>query len=192
MKSAIFSPNYPQMPDFMPSPRVCTHLGIEPKIASDAFVAPGATVLGDVVLAPKVSIWYQSVLRADIETIRIGEGSNLQDGVIVHLASDRGTDVGNYVTVGHRALLHACTIEDEVLIGMGAIVMDGARIGARSIVAAGAVVTRDTVVPPGSLYVGSPARLVRKLSEEEQTAIRGWAEKYIKVSREHRETLQRQ
>ena len=173
----------------MPSPRVCTHLDIEPRIALDAFVAPGATVVGDVVLGPKSSVWYQSVLRADIEAIRIGEGSNLQDGVIVHLASDLGTEVGSYVTVGHRALLHACTIEDEVLIGMGAIVMDGARIGARSIVAAGAVVTRGTVVPPGSLYVGSPARLVRKLSQEDQAAIRGWADKYIEVSREHRESL---
>ena len=173
----------------MPSPRVCTHLENSPQIASDAFVAPGATVVGDVVLGPKSSVWYQSVLRADIEAIRIGEGSNLQDGVIVHLASDRGTQVGNYVTVGHRALLHACTIDDEVLIGMGAIVMDGAKIGARSIVAAGAVVTRDTVVPPGSLYVGSPARAVRKLSEEDQLAIRAWAEKYIKVSQEHREAL---
>jgi carbonic anhydrase/acetyltransferase-like protein (isoleucine patch superfamily) len=173
----------------MPFPRVCTHLEINPQIASDAFVAPGATVVGDVVLGPKSSVWYQSVLRADIEAIRIGEGSNLQDGVIVHMASDLGTEVGNYVTVGHRALLHACTIEDEVLIGMGAIVMDGAKVGARSIVAAGAVVTRDTVVPPGSLYVGSPARLVRKLSQDEQLAIRGWAEKYIKVAEEHRQAL---
>ena len=173
----------------MPSPRVCTHLEIEPKIAPDAFIAPGATMVGDVVLGPKSSVWYQSVLRADIEAIRIGEGSNLQDGVIVHLASDLGTQVGSYVTVGHRALLHACTIDDEVLIGMGAIVMDGARIGARSIVAAGAVVTRDTVAPPGSLYVGSPARLVRKLPQDEQLAIRGWAEKYIRVSQAHSEAL---
>ena len=149
-------------------------------------------MVGDVVLGPKSSVWYQSVLRADIEAIRIGEGSNLQDGVIVHLASDLGTEVGSYVTVGHRALLHACTIEDEVLIGMGAIVMDGARIGARSIVAAGAVVTRGTVVPPGSLYVGSPARLVRKLSNQDQAAIRGWADKYIQVSQEHRESLERE
>ncbi len=168
---------------------ICTHLGTPPKIAADAFVAPGATVLGDVTLASKSSVWYQAVLRADIEAIRIGEGSNLQDGVIVHLASDLGTEVGSYVTVGHRALLHACHVDDEVLIGMGAIVMDGARIGARSIVAAGAVVTKGSIVPPGSLVVGAPAKVVRSLPQAEQRNIRGWAEKYIQVAREHREHL---
>jgi carbonic anhydrase/acetyltransferase-like protein (isoleucine patch superfamily) len=173
----------------MPSPRVCTHLESKPKIAENAYVAPGAVVLGDVTLGPKSSVWYQSVLRADIEAIRIGEGSNLQDGVIVHLASDIGTEVGDYVTVGHRALLHACTIEDEVLIGMGAIVMDGAKIGTRSIVAAGALVPKGMQVPSGSLVVGMPAKVVRQLSNDEQSGIRKWAEKYIQVAAEHRATL---
>ena len=140
-------------------------------------------------MGERSSVWYQSVLRADIEAIRIGEGSNLQDGVIVHLASDLGTDVGSYVTVGHRALLHACQIEDEVLIGMGAIVMDGARIGARSIVAAGALVTKGCIIPPGSLVMGTPAKVVRQLPLEEQSSIRGWAEKYIRVAAEHRASL---
>ncbi len=173
----------------MPQRPICTHLGTRPKIAESAFVAPGATVIGDVSLGEKSSIWYQSVLRADIESIRIGEGSNLQDGVVVHLASDLGTDVGNYVTVGHRALLHACHIEDEVLIGMGAIIMDGARIGARSIVAAGSIVTKGTIVPSGSLVMGTPARVIRELPLDEQKSIRNWAEKYVRVAAEHRAAL---
>ncbi len=174
----------------MPQSPVCTHLEISPNIAESAFAAPGSTIIGDVSLGEKSSVWYQSVLRADIESIRIGEGSNLQDGVIVHLASDLGTEVGNYVTVGHRALLHACHIEDEVLIGMGAIIMDGARIGARSIVAAGSIVTKGTIVPPGSLVMGSPARIIRELPLDEQKSIRGWAEKYVRVAAEHRATLE--
>jgi len=173
----------------MPKSPVCTHLNTRPKIDESAFVAPDSTVIGDVSLGENSSIWYRSVLRADIESIRIGKGSNLQDGVIVHLASDLGTEVGNYVTVGHRALLHACHIEDEVLIGMGAIVMDGAYIGARSIVAAGSIVTKDTIVPPGSLVVGTPARIVRELPLDEQKSIRSWAEKYIRVAAEHRDAL---
>ena len=173
----------------MPQSTVCTHLEIRPKIAESAFVAPNSTVIGDVSLGEKSSIWYQSVLRADIESIRIGEGSNLQDGVIVHLASDLGTEVGNYVTVGHRALLHACHIEDEVLIGMGAIIMDGARIGARSIVAAGSIVTKGSIIPPGSLVIGTPAKVVRKLPLDEQKSIRHWAEKYVCVAAEHRAAL---
>ncbi len=167
------------------NPPVCPFLSESPEIAPTAFVAPGAVVTGAVQLGELSSIWYGCVLRADIERIRIGRGSNLQDGTIVHLASDRGTVVGDYVTCGHRALLHACTIGDEVLVGMGAIVMDGAEIGARSIIGAGTLVTRGQVVPPGSLVMGSPARVVRQLSGEEQAGIRHWADKYIEVAREH-------
>ncbi|MCL4164348.1 UNVERIFIED_CONTAM: hypothetical protein GTU68_006782 [Idotea baltica] len=173
----------------MPKQPVCTHLGIHPKVAKTAFVASNSTILGDVTIGEKSSVWYQSVLRADIESIHIGEGSNLQDGVIVHLASDIGTQVGDYVTVGHRALLHACHIEDEVLVGMGAIIMDGAHIGARSIVAAGSIVTKDKVIPPGSLVMGSPAKVVRKLPLDQQSSIRDMAEKYICVAAEHRAAL---
>ncbi|MCK5923280.1 MAG: gamma carbonic anhydrase family protein, partial [Methylococcales bacterium] len=131
--------------------------------------------------------WYHCVLRADIQSISIGLGTNIQDGTVIHLASDQGTSVGSYATVGHKALLHACDVEDEVLVGMGAIIMDGARIGARSIVAAGSLVTKGTVVPPGSLVMGSPAKVVRSLDLDEQKNIRSWAEKYIQVSKEHRE-----
>lgn len=168
---------------------ICTHLATQPEVHPSAFVAPGATVLGDVTLAKNSSVWYGAVLRADIQAIRIGEGSNLQDGTIVHLASDLGTEIGAHVTCGHRALLHACRIEDEVLVGMGATIMDGAVVGRRSIIGAGSLITRDRIIPPGSLVMGSPAEVKRELSEEEQVAIRGWAEKYITVAREHREAL---
>jgi len=170
----------------MSSEIVCTHLRNQPDIHPTAWVAPGAVVLGSVTLGEHASVWYQCVLRGDIERIEVGPGSNLQDGVIVHLASDRGASVGAWVTVGHRAILHACDVEDEVLVGMGAVVMDGARIGARSIVAAGALVTKGTEAPPGSLVMGSPARVVRTLEEAEQAEIRGWAEKYVRVASEHR------
>lgn len=143
--------------------------------------------MGAVTLGEEASVWYQSVLRADIERIEIGPGSNIQDGTVIHLASDLGTSVGSYVTVGHKALLHACRVDDEVLIGMGAIVMDGAEIGARSIVAAGSLVPKGVVVPPGSLVMGTPAKVVRSLPLDEQKGIRHWAEKYIQVAREHRE-----
>ncbi len=145
--------------------------------------------MGDVHLGGLSSVWYQCVLRADIQRIVIGEGSNIQDGTIIHLASDLGTEVGCYTTVGHRALLHACEIGDEVLVGMGAIVMDGAKIGARSIIAAGAVVPKGREIPPGSLAMGTPATIVRRLPVDEQRSLRSWAEKYIRVAAEHREQL---
>lgn len=164
---------------------ICTHLPIPPRIAPNAFIAPGAVVLGDVQVGEESSVWYGCVVRADIQSIRIGRGSNLQDGSIIHLASDRGTVVGDYVTCGHRCLLHACTVGDEVLVGMGSILMDGVEVGSRSIIGAGALLTKGMIVPPGSLVMGSPARVVRSLTDAEQEGIRHWAEKYIAVSREH-------
>lgn len=168
---------------------VCTHLAAETNIHPSAFVAPGANLMGDVTLHRDASVWFQCVLRADIQKIEIGEGSNIQDGTVIHLASEIGTTVGRYTTVGHKALLHACEIGDEVLIGMGAIVMDGAKIGSRSIVAAGTLVTKGFQAPEGSLVMGSPGRIVRSLSEEEQLGIKHWAVKYIQVSAEHRAHL---
>lgn len=164
---------------------LCPFLETAPEIHPSAFVAASADLLGAVTLGEDSSVWFGCVLRADIERIRVGRGSNLQDGTVVHLSSTLGTNVGEYVTCGHRALLHACRIGDEVLVGMGAIIMDGAEIGARSIVAAGSLVTKDQIVPPGSLVMGSPAKMVRTLSEVEQASNRALAEKYIRVSREH-------
>lgn len=165
--------------------RLARHLSRTPDLAQANWVAPNATVVGDVTLGPRSSVFYGAVLRGDIARIVVGEGSNLQDNVIVHLADDLDAIIGAWCTVGHAAIVHACTIEDECLIGMGATVLDGARIGARSLIGAGAVVTPRTVIPPGSMVVGAPARVVRTLSAEEQAALRGWAEKYVVVSAAH-------
>lgn len=126
------------------------------------------------------------MLRGDIAPIEVGEGTNIQDGAVVHVADGLPALVGRYVTVGHLAMIHACTIGDECLIGMHATILDGAVIGARSIIGAHALVTKGMVVPPGSLVLGSPAKVVRPLTEAEQAALPGWAEKYIKVAAHHR------
>jgi carbonic anhydrase/acetyltransferase-like protein (isoleucine patch superfamily) len=158
----------------------------KPDVHPTAFIAPGAVVIGDVTLGEESSVWYNTVIRGDINEIKIGAHSNIQDGSVVHLADDYGAYVGEYVTVGHKALIHACSIDDEVLIGMGAIVLDGVEIGARSIIGAGALVTKGKNIPPGSLVMGSPAKVVRQLDQAEQLAIKSWAEKYIEVAKKHR------
>lgn len=156
-----------------------------PVIHSTAFVAPGAVTIGAVTLEEESSIWFNTVLRADINEIRIGPRSNIQDGSVIHLADDFGTYVGELVTVGHKAILHACTVADEVLVGMGAIVLDGVEIGSRSIIGAGALVTQHKKIPPGSLVIGSPAKVVRQLDLQEQLSIQTWARKYVDVSRKY-------
>lgn len=165
--------------------RLAAHLSKTPDVSQASWVAANATVVGDVTLAPKSSVFYGAVLRGDIARIVVGEGSNIQDNCVVHLADDKDAIIGKWCTIGHSAIVHACTIEDECLIGMGATVLDGAVVGARSIVAAGAVVTPRTVIPAGSMVMGSPAKVARALSETEQAAIKGWAEKYVKVSSAH-------
>lgn len=166
----------------MPRPDLLDH---SPKVDSSAFIAHSADLIGAVTVGEEASIWYATVLRADIERIVIGPRSNVQDGCVIHLACDQGTHVGEYVTVGHKAILHACTIEDEVLVGMGAIIMDGAKVGARSIIGAGALVTMDTEIPPGSLVVGSPAKVVKPLDLEKQKSLKTWAVNYIELSRRY-------
>jgi carbonic anhydrase/acetyltransferase-like protein (isoleucine patch superfamily) len=167
--------------------RLHRYLDATPNIHPSAFVAPGADIIGDVTLGEESSVWYQAVLRGDINRIVVGPRSNVQDGAVVHLADDYGAYLGELVTVGHKAIIHACTIADEVLVGMGAIVLDGAEIGARSIIGAGALVTQGKKFPPGSLIIGAPAKVVRTLSLEEPAGVRIWAEKYVAVSREFRE-----
>lgn len=161
-----------------------TFAGHKPIIHDSAFVASSADVIGRVTLHEESSVWYQSTLRGDINEIVIGPHSNIQDNAVVHLADDYGCYVGAWVTVGHSAILHACTVRDEVLVGMGAILLDGVVVGERSIIGAGALVTGGMEIPPGSLVLGSPAKVVRSLPLDEQAKVKTWAEKYVRVSRE--------
>lgn len=157
----------------------------QPSIGEGVFIAPGAVVLGAVEMGVQSSAWYGAVLRGDINRIIVGAQSNVQDGSVLHVSDDCACVLGERVTVGHRAVVHACTVGDEVLVGMGAIILDGARIGPRCTIAAGALVTKNTVVPEGSLVVGSPARVVRPLSKDEQAANARLALKYVEVSRRY-------
>ena len=155
-----------------------------PSIPESAWVAPNATLIGAVTLAEGASVFYGAVLRADVDSISLGEGSNIQDNVVVHGDPGKPATIGAMVSVGHGAVLHGCTIEDGCLIGMGATVLNLAVIGTGSLVAAGAVVLEGTVVPPGSLVAGVPAKVRRELTEEERAGIRDNAQRYLG----HRET----
>ena len=166
--------------------RLNQYLNTDPKIDPSAYIAEGATVIGAVDLKRDVSIWHSAVLRGDINSITIDEGSNIQDGSVVHLADDFGVSIGKYVTVGHSAVIHACTIQDECLIGMNATILDGAIIGKQSIIGANALVTKGTQIPEGSLVLGSPAKVVRPLTKEERLSIKPWAEKYIITAQFHK------
>ena len=156
--------------------------GIQPVIHEDAWVHDGAWVIGEVELDSEVSIWPSAVLRGDMGVISIGAQSNIQDGAVCHNTGGLSeTRVGKRVTVGHRAILHGCTVEDNCLIGMGAIILDNAHIGAGSIVGAGAVVTMNKVIPPGSLVLGNPGRVVRSMTEKDSKMLEyGWMS-YLKM-----------
>ncbi|SHL52792.1 gamma carbonic anhydrase family protein [Fibrobacter sp. UWEL] len=146
---------------------IIEYKGKKPVIGDRVFIAEGARLIGDVEIGEDSSVFYNAVIRADLAEIRIGKRTNIQDNASIHLSLDQGVHVGDEVTVGHNAILHACDIEDNVLIGMGAIVMDGARIRKNSVVAAGSLVPQNKEYPEGSLIVGSPARVSRQLTEEE-------------------------
>jgi carbonic anhydrase/acetyltransferase-like protein (isoleucine patch superfamily) len=165
--------------------RLERYLGKTPDTSGAAFIASNATVVGDVTLGPASSVFYGAVLRGDINSIRVGEGTNIQDNAVVHLADDLGVQVGAWCTVGHGAIVHACTIGDGCLIGMGATILDGAVIGDSSLVGANALVPQRFVCLPGSLVFGSPARVVRPLTAAEQGGLREQAEKYVAVARAH-------
>lgn len=151
----------------------------KPVLGTGVYIARGAVVLGAVTLGDFSSVWYHAVLRGDINRIVLGHHTNVQDNAVLHLADDFPCLVGSYVTIGHSAIVHACTVGDECLIGMGATILDGAVIGAQSIVGANALVTQGLQVPPGSLVFGSPAKIVRPLRQEERDGIKAWAEKYV-------------
>jgi carbonic anhydrase/acetyltransferase-like protein (isoleucine patch superfamily) len=154
-------------------------LARKPRLGSGVYIAHGAVVVGDVEIGDQSSAWYNAVLRGDINCIRVGHHSNIQDNAVLHLADDFPCLVGSWVTIGHGAIVHACTLEDEVLVGMGATILDGAVIGTQSIVGANALVPPGMQVPPGSLVLGVPGRVVRSLPTAERAKIRGWAAKYV-------------
>ncbi len=166
----------------MAVPAGATVINIHPT----AFIAPGAVVLGDVTLGARASVWYGAVLRGDMAAIVVGEASNLQDGTIVHVDEGKPARIGARVGVGHRAILHACTVEDDCLIGMGSILLNDVHIGTGSVVAAGAVIPEGTRVPPGSLVVGVPARVTRPVDEALRARIRHTWEHYVTEAQRHR------
>jgi carbonic anhydrase/acetyltransferase-like protein (isoleucine patch superfamily) len=176
-------------PDSLPT----GHAGLLPRlkkgptIHSSAFVVPGATVVGDVILEEESSVWFGAVLRGDINRIIIGPRSNVQDNAVIHLDTNYPTTVGELVTIGHTAIVHACRIDNEVLVGMGSVILDDVEIGARSIVGANALVTIGTKIPPGSLVLGSPAKIRRQLTLDEQRDIARWAWSYVESAKRYRE-----
>ncbi len=158
---------------------------MKPNITKANFVADSADIIGDVTTEENSSIWYNCTLRGDIAPIKIGKNSNVQDNSVIHVNHDVGTIIGENVTIGHRVLLHACTVEDSCLIGMGAIILDNSIIGKESIVGAGSLVTMGKKFPPRSLILGSPAKVVRALTEEEVKSIRENAASYVEISKEY-------
>ena len=158
--------------------------GISPEFGSNCFVAPNATIVGDVIMGDECSIWFNAVVRGDVNSIRMGNKVNVQDGAVIHATYQKTKAIiGNNVSIGHNAIIHGCTVHDNVLIGMGAIVMDNAEIGSNSIIAAGAVVLEGTKVEPGTIYAGVPAKKVKDISQELINGeINRIANNYIKYS----------
>ena len=141
--------------------------GISPQFGDNCFIAPNATICGDVIMGNDCSVWFNAVIRGDVNSIRLGNKVNVQDGAIIHCTYLKAkTTIGNNVSLGHNAIVHGCVIDDNVLVGMGAIIMDNAHIGSNSIIAAGAVVLENTIVEPGSIYAGVPAKKVKNIPEE--------------------------
>jgi gamma-carbonic anhydrase len=165
-------------------PIVRTFRDLTPAIAPDVFLAENASVIGDVVIGAGSSIWYGTVIRGDVMPIRIGAATSIQDNSVIHVTGGfSGTTIGDRVTVGHNVIVHACTIEDDCIIGMGSIILDGARVRRGSIVGAGALVTPGTDIAEGSMVMGAPARVKRPLTDEERARIRSSAEHYVELAR---------
>ena len=156
-----------------------------PRIAASAYVAPSADIIGDVEIRENASVWFQCVLRGDVEPISLGRNSNIQDGSVVHTLEGAPVVIGDWVTVGHGVILHGCTVEDHCLIGMGAVLLNHVRVGEGSIVAAGSVVLENTVIPPRSLYVGVPAKLRRKATSVDEKLIRRLTRNYLRYKKNY-------
>jgi carbonic anhydrase/acetyltransferase-like protein (isoleucine patch superfamily) len=169
-------------------PRILALPDREPAIADDAWVAPGATVVGAVTLGPGSSVWYGAVLRADHDTITVGARTNIQDNSVLHADPGIPLTLGEGITVGHRVVLHGCTIGDDTLVGMGSVIMNGARVGARCLVAAGALILEGVEVPEGSLVAGAPAKVRRPLTDDEIASLRASAASYEDLRRQHSTT----
>lgn len=158
--------------------------GISPKFGKDCFLAENATVVGDVVVGDHCSIWFNAVVRGDVHSIRIGDYTNIQDGAVIHCTYQKAkTDIGNYVSIAHNAVVHGCTIHDKVLVGMGAIVMDKTVVEEGSIIAAGAVVLQNTRVEPNSIYAGMPAKKVKEVDDEMREVFMRTANNYVMYSK---------
>lgn len=171
---------------------ILKHKGSTPQIAASAFLAPGACVVGDVHIGEDSSLWFNVVVRGDVNYIRIGDRTNIQDGAIVHVTRNtHPTIIGNNVSVGHGVILHGCKVHDNCLIGIGAVILDGAEIGASSLVAAGTVVAPGTKFPPHSLVMGQPGRLKRVLTEEERENIHSVADRYLEYQDDYRNQVER-
>jgi len=169
-----------------PAPLVRALGELRPRIGRGVFLAETCAVIGDVEIGDEASIWYAAVVRGDVMPIRIGARTNLQDGAIVHVTHQRfATAIGSDCTIGHGAIIHACTIEDHCLIGMGATVLDGSVIGRGSFVGAGALVTPGTIIPPGSLVIGSPARVKRPVTDRERAQIEDGTARYVELARRY-------
>ena len=160
-------------------------MDIHRSIPHASFIAPNATILGDIEICEDVSVWYGAVIRADKARITVGAGSNIQDNCVVHTSSGHPVMVGKHVSVGHGAILHGCSIGDEVLVGMGAIILNGAEIGEGSIIGAGALISEGKKIPPGSLVLGLPGKVVREVTEDERTGTIRNATEYITLARRH-------
>jgi len=160
--------------------RLDKHLRKKPTLGQGVYIARGAVVVGDVSLGDHASVWYGAVLRGDINRIVVGHHTNIQDNAVLHLTEELPCIVGDYVTVGHSAVAHACIVGNEVLIGMGAVILDGAIIGEQSIIGAGALVTQETEIPHGSLALGAPAKVKRSLTADERAKLKPWAEEYAR------------
>ena len=160
-----------------------------PQVDKTAFIAPGARVVGDVILKPHSSIWYNTVARADINQITIGERSNIQDNSVIHLENDQGVVIGNDVTVGHNAIIHGCTIHDGALIGMGSIIMNGATIGKGAVIGAGALIKENMQVYDYELVVGIPGKVVKTLPKDILGKNIKWANKYVKLAKLHKAAI---
>lgn len=158
--------------------------GVSPTLPDSCFIAENATIVGDVILGENCSVWFNAIIRGDVNFIRIGDYTNIQDGVVIHCTYKKaGTTIGNYVSIGHNALVHGCTLEDHVLIGMGAIVMDHAVVEEFVIIAAGAVVLENTICESGYLYAGIPAKKIKPITEEQRAMLKQLPHNYVLYSK---------